>query len=76
MPRNTSHTLRRNNDIRKRFGFHKKRNPKFTQFAIIELVAIEFYLEPVTIGKILYACGEDVPVTDTIVKHMRQAATA
>lgn len=71
MPRNSSHTQARNKDIRKRFSFHRKKNPKWTLIAVIETVSIEFYLEPSTVGKILKTAGEEVPVTETIIKYTK-----
>ena len=67
-------TLRdlRNNSIRKRFSHHRKRNVQWTVVAVIELVAIEFYLSPCTVTKILKEMDVKVPSVNTIAKYTQQ----
>lgn len=69
--RNTRLTDQRNNNIRARFSYHRKKNPKWTVVAVIEQVAFEFYLSPATTTKILKEMDVPVPATNTIIKYTR-----
>jgi hypothetical protein len=71
MARNTTLTTLRNNQIRSRFRHHRKKNPRYTIVAIIEMVGNEFFLSPCTVTKILKEMDERVPAADTIVKYTR-----
>ena len=61
---------RRNEHIRVRFRYHRKRNPKWTIFAVIDAVADELFLAPSTVGNILKQ-DETVPTAPTIIKYTR-----
>lgn len=63
---------KRNEHIRVRFRYHRKRNPKWTIFAVIDAVADELFLAPSTVGNILKQ-DETVPTAPTIIKHTRVA---
>jgi len=67
--RDTSLRQLRDNHIRSRFTFHRKKNPKWTIIAVIETVATEIYLTPVTVAKILKEANEIVPCADTVKKY-------
>lgn len=69
--RNTSLKQQRNNSIRKRFTYHRKKNPKWTIVAVIEQVSFEFYLSPTTTTKILKEMDVEVPAANTIHKYTR-----
>lgn len=71
MARNSNLRKLRNNSIRIRFRYHRKKNPKWTIVAVIEQVGDEFYLSPCTITKILKEMDEEVPAVDTIAKYTR-----
>lgn len=70
--RNTSLIDLRNNSIRERFTFHRKKNPKWTVVAVIEEVASEFYLSPARTTKILKDMDVKVPCVNTISKYTTQ----
>lgn len=70
MPRSKSKIQDRNNHIRLRFRYHRKKNPKWTIFAVIEEVANEFWLESVTVAKILKEDESRIPDTKTILKRV------
>ena len=72
MARNQSLTNQRNNFIRLRFTHHRKKNPKWTVIAVIEEVAVEVYLSPNTVTKILKEYDVPVPSKDTVTKYTRQ----
>lgn len=66
----------RNAHIVNRYRTKKKMNPKWTFIAIIEDVANEFYLAPVTVTNIIKkASNEKVPSVDTIIKSQRLNST-
>lgn len=69
MARCTERSQLRDNSIRTRFTYHRKKNPRFTIVAIIETVADEFFLSPATITKILKRNNVEVPSSNTIAKY-------
>ncbi len=69
MARDTNLRQLRDQSIKERFRFHRKRNPKWMITAVIAEVSREFYLSDATVGKILKSSGEKVPCVDTIVKY-------
>lgn len=71
MARDTSRSRQRNNYIKVRFRYHRKKNPKWTIIAVIEEVGDEFFLSPTTVAKILKEMDETVPATDTISKYTK-----
>lgn len=71
MPRDSTKIQQRNQHIITRYRFHRKKNPKWTVMAVIEEVANEFYLSPVTISMILKSESEDVPCHATVLKYTR-----
>lgn len=70
MPRSSNRIARRNQDISLRFKYHRKKNPKWVIDFVIEAVAEEFYLSPVTITKILKQRQESVPDHSTISRRI------
>jgi hypothetical protein len=77
MPRNPLLKMKRDQYIRDRFRYHRKRNPKWTIFAVIEEVAEELFLSSTTIAKILKQNNEPkVPDPATVNKHLKEKITA
>jgi len=72
MARHNSLIQQRNNSIRLRFRYHRKKNPKWTIVAVIEEVSTEFYLAPGTVTRILKEMDEAVPAVNTIIKYTMQ----
>ena len=70
MARDTTLRQLRDQSIKERFRFHRKRNPKWMITAVIAEVSKEFYLSEVTVGKILKSADEKVPCVNTIVKYV------
>lgn len=66
MPRNPELKKKRDQFIRERFRYHRKKNPKWTVIAVIEEVAAEVFLTPVMVTKILKQSKEQVPDPVTI----------
>lgn len=73
MARNKALTTLRNEAIRKRFADLRRKNPKWMYSAILQELASEFYLEQVTIAKILSQTEEDVPAASTIHRRLHKA---
>jgi hypothetical protein len=74
MPRNSILKQKRDQFIRDRFRYHRKKNPKWTIFAVIEEVAGEMFLSPVTVAKILKQSNEPkVPYPVTVSKRTKKA---
>jgi hypothetical protein len=69
MARDTILRKNRDNQIRSRFTYHRKKNPKWTIIAVIVTVSDEVYLKPTTVAKILKRQHEDVPSVDTVIKY-------
>ncbi len=61
--------VKRNEYLRERFSYHRKKNPKWTIIAVLEAVADDCFLEPTTVAKILKKDGERVPCVDTVAKY-------
>ena len=73
MARNPLLKQKRDQFIRERFRYHRKKNPKWTIFAVIEEVAAEVFLSPVMIAKILKQNNEPhIPDSTTVSKKMKQ----
>lgn len=72
MARSTERITLRNNNLRVRFRYHRKKNPKWTIIAVIEQTADEFYLSPSTVTGILKQFDEKVPCVDTVAKYTTQ----
>lgn len=60
---------KRNEYLRKRFRYHRAKNPKWTIIAILEQVAEDVFLAPTTVAKILKEDGQKVPSVDTVSKY-------
>jgi hypothetical protein len=73
MSRSQQKIQERNDYIRNRFRYHRKKNPKWTIFAVIEEVASEVWLESTTVGKILKADNPRIPDVKTIAKRTAEA---
>ena len=72
MPRNPLLKMKRDQHIRDRFRYHRKRNPKWTIIAVIEEVANEVFLSPVMVTKILKQNNEPkVPDPVTVHKYIK-----
>lgn len=77
MARNTELIQARNQYVRDRFRYLRKRNPKWTIEAIIEDVAKDIFLSEVTIVKILKSANESkVPSHPTMSKYNKEKAMA
>lgn len=72
MARCTERSQLRDNSIRTRFTYHRKKNPKWTIVAVIEEVADEFFLSSTTIAKILKRNNVEVPSSNTIAKYTKR----
>ena len=66
MPRQPHRTKARDEHVRNRFRYHRKKNPKWMIQAVIDEVAAEVFLSPVTVAGILKKNNEDVPAQSTI----------
>jgi AraC-like DNA-binding protein len=62
-------TTARNQHIRQRFRQIRKKHPQWMLSAIIDTVAAEFYLSPVTVAKVLKETDEDSPAHTTIYRQ-------
>jgi hypothetical protein len=69
MSRNKELLICRNEAIRKAFQHHRRKNPKWTIYAVIDETAKDFFLSQATITKILKGKGEDVPEHVTVIRH-------
>lgn len=74
MARNTNLTAIRNDAIRKRFRTLRKANPKWMVGAILEQLSDEFYLQEVTLAKILSESNDPVPAASTVSRMYRMAS--
>ena len=54
MARNSDLITQRNNSIRERYKYYRKKNPKWTLHFVIAAVADEFYLSVTTIQRIVF----------------------
>ncbi|MDI3319143.1 hypothetical protein [Pinibacter soli] len=69
MAHNPIYIKKRNEHIRNRFRYHRKKNPNWTIIAVIKTVSEEAFLSPATIGKILKEQDVNVPDVKTICKY-------
>lgn len=69
MPHNPQLIQQRNDHVRARFRFVRKKNPKWTIVAVIEEVAKEVFLKPATVSKILKEFDSKIPDVKTVVKY-------
>mgnify|MGYP003830728295 CR=1 FL=1 len=76
MARNKALTTLRNEAIRKRFAELRKKNPKWMFMAILQQLSEEYFLEEVTIAKILSDTNEPVPAASTVSRICRAMASA
>lgn len=76
MPHNPSKIQKRNEYIRQRFRYHRKKNPKWTIIAVIEEVASEVWLESTTVAKILKESDSRIPDVKTVAKYADQYQVA
>lgn len=74
MPLSKQNKEKRNQHIKERFRYHRKKNPKWDIIYVIDEVAKEVYLSNATVTKILKEKDEPVPCVDTVVsrtKHLQ-----
>lgn len=71
MPRNPDLLNQRNEYIRERFRYHRKKNPKWSIVYVIEAVAKDVYLTPAMVTKILKSKDEKVPAVETVVSQLQ-----
>lgn len=74
MPRQSELITKRNEAIRKRFAYHRKKNPKWTITALIDTVSGEFYLSSIMIVKILRSEESNLPAHSTLARQQKKTA--
>jgi hypothetical protein len=76
MPHNPLFIQKRNEHIKQRFRYHRKKNPKWTLIAVIETVAEEVWLSPASVSKVLRKDDPKIPDVKTIRKYSTAYLTA